>query len=117
MTCFWDGLRKGLNINKSNSEFIIYLKSNNTNNLDIICCDCNLSKKQLDENFQHIKEYDENSINNGYDCSTCDPFLILISHLYNININHNYNGYMIKYINNAECNTILFQSNSNHFWY
>ena len=117
MTCFWDGIRNGLNINKSNLEFILYLKSNNTKDLHIICNDCNLIEKQLDENFQHINEYNENNINNGYDCSSCDPFLILICHIYNININHNYNGFLIKYINNYDYKTILFQSNSNHFWF
>ena len=29
MTCFWDGLRKGLQITISNNDFIDYLKQNN----------------------------------------------------------------------------------------
>ena len=35
---------------------------------------------------EHIKEYNQNTISQGYLCSTCDPFLLLLSELFK---NHN----------------------------
>jgi len=117
MTCFWDALRSKLNIKDSNEIFIINLKSKNNKNKNILWNNTSLSDKQLEENYMHVREFDEKKINNGYDCSICDPFLILISTIYNVSINHNFNGVIINYKNNAESEKILnFQSNNNHFW-
>lgn len=94
-----------------------------------------LTKQQLKENMEHITSFDIKSIHRGYDCSCCDPFLILISKLFEVNIYHTYNGVLIKY----ECyvapappappappavppraiyaqRTIKFTSNNKHFW-
>jgi len=117
MTCFWDAIRNKLNIKDSNETFIKNLKSKNNKNTNILWNDTSLSDKQLEENYVHIREFDDKKINNGYDCSVCDPFLILICNIYKVSIIHNYRGIIINYKNNDKPEKILnFQSNNNHFW-
>lgn len=117
MTCFWDSLRNGLQLNISNNEFINNLKDKNTaNNTNILWNNISLTKKQLEENYIHVRDFDIQTINNGYYCSVCDPFIILICDIYNINIHHNYNGYLMKYTHINKYNTILyFNSDKGHF--
>lgn len=115
MTCFWDALRSRLNLNISNQEFIQYLKKNNKENVSVLWNSGELTKKQMEENYEHIRDFNEYRINNGYDCSICDPFLILISELYNVNINHNYNGYNMEYTKNKSERTLNFYSDIGHF--
>lgn len=116
MTCFWDGIRSKLNINSNNSDFISDLKYKNNKRHEIKWNNIEFTKKQLEENYQHIKDFDEKNISNGYDCSVCDPFLILICDLYNISINHNFNGFIMNYQNKNASKTVNFFSNSGHFW-
>ena len=93
MTCFWDALRTKLHIKRkmNNSKFIDYLKESNKEQTAVLWNNSKLSKKQFEENYEHIKDFDKNTIRNGYDCSICDPFLILICDIYSVNIIHNYN--------------------------
>ena len=76
------------------------------------------TEKQLVENYDWVKSFDITQINQGYWCSICDPFLSLISELYCINIEHNYNGFLMKYTNqeNLENKTIYVSSDKGHFW-
>jgi hypothetical protein len=115
MTCFWDALRDKLNIKKNNKEFISHLKGCNKKDNSILWNDVKLTQKQLEENFEHIRDFNEKNINNGYDCSICDPFLILICEIYNVNILHNYNGYKMKYTKEGGNKTLNFNSNTGHF--
>ena len=115
MTCFWDGLRQGLKLNNSNKDFITYLQSNNKKVDTILWNNESLTKQQIDENYQHIKDFDMRYICNGYDCSICDPFLILITELYQVNINHNFNGYIMTYSKSNNTTTIYVSSNLEHF--
>lgn len=119
MTCFWDGVRKGLQITISNNDFIDYLKQNNKleEQSHILWNNIELTTKQLQENQQHIVDFNINTIQRGYDCSICDPFIILICQLYLVNINHNFNGYLMKYTHNIVNNykTLEFKSDKRHF--
>lgn len=125
MTCFWDGIlhhlkdddfQKVFQINKpSNKDFVKLLKNNNRKTKNIKWNGETLSVKQLEENFIHIKDFNENSINKGYLCSICDPFLILISEIFILNINHNYCGNIMKYTNNQGTKILNFKSNKGHF--
>lgn len=126
MTCFWDALRAKLHIKKkmNNSQFIDYLKESNKKQTAVLWNNSKLSKKQFEENYEHIRGFDKNTIRNGYDCSICDPFLILICDIYNVNIIHNYNGHKMIYTNckneckntgTNNCNTLSFKSNTGHF--
>ena len=116
MTCFWDALRSKLNIKTTNIEFILDLKKKNRKSSNILWNNIELTKKQLEENYQHIQDFKEKEISNGYYCSVCDPFLILICDLFKISINHNFNGYNMNYQNKQSSKTVNFFSNSGHFW-
>lgn len=139
MTCFWDGILHHLkeddfervfNCKKNNTrtrteEFVkllqIKIKETKKDKYIIQSQDIRwngeeLSKQQIDEIYIHITEYNEKSVYGGYFCSTCDPFLIYICILFNVNINHNYCGYEMKYTNKNAKRTLKFKSNRGHFW-
>jgi len=139
MTCFWDGILHHLkendfktvfncskNINRKLRENFVKLlqkklKDNSKDkfiiqNQDIKWNGENLSKQQIEENYIHIKDFNSKSVYNGYLCSVCDPFLIYISILFNVNINHNYCGHVMKYTNINSKRTLKFKSNRGHFW-
>ena len=124
MTCFWDGILnrlthedfKQFNIQKpKNKEFVLFLKSRNKQTRNVSWNDESLTKKQLEENFTHVKDFDVNTIKGGYFCSTFEPFLFLVSQLFQVNINHNYCGHMIQYRINEEDRILQFTSNKGHF--
>ena len=128
MTCFWDSILTALNnddfriidpnIKKmNNKDFVIFLKNNNTKTINITWNGEKLTDKQLEENYQHIKDFNPSSIYNGYFCSTCEPFIFLVSYLFKVNINHNYRDNIMKYrIENAR-KTFIFGNNTGHFYY
>jgi hypothetical protein len=124
MTCFWDGILKRLsnedfkkfNINKPrNKDFVVFLKNHNTKTTNVKWNNEKLTEKQLEENITHIKDFNVKSIGGGYLCSTCEPFLFLVSHLFNVNINHNYCGHVMKYRINDKNRILNFKSNKGHF--
>ncbi len=119
MACFWDGLRKSLKININNSEFVCFLKENNKKTTNVTCQGNPLSTNELKENKEHINIYKKENISKGYDCSTSDPFLLLICEIYKVNIDHSFNGYLVKYKNiciDLNVNIHNFKSNKRHFW-
>ena len=107
MSCFWDSLIKKLDKNDITNYFKINnikpeelaqkLKDSNRLVNTILVNDCIITKNQQKENFEHINNFDINTINNGYLCSTFDPFLILISDLLSITISNNYVNTIIIY--------------------
>ena len=127
MTCFWRGVLTALNkrifVYKINNpkprEFISVLKLNAIKTKDVLWNGNSLTEKELNENLQGIKELNINEINRGYDCSTCDPYLLLICQLFKVHINHDFNGARIEYRYNSpdeSIQTIHFKSDSGHFW-
>ena len=125
MTCYWDGLLRSLdqedltllnsNKNINNIDFILLLKKNNKLCENVKWQNNFLSKKLLEENYEMIKDFNENNINQGYDCSSCDPFMILLCELFKININYDYNGNNIQYMIDNSRKTIKYSSNQSHF--
>ena len=106
MSCFWDSLIQSIsnedktnffNNNLNPNDFAKTLKKKNTLTLNVTWNNENLTTQFLDENKQAIDSYDTNTIYNGYYCSTCEPFLFLLSELLNIEIQHNYNNNLIYY--------------------
>lgn len=119
MSCFWDGLRSKLQILAiTNTDFVKHLKEQNsfvyTN--QVKWQGATLTRKCRIENYYHIKHYDTRTINNGYLCSVCDPFLILICALFQTNIIHNFNGVCVRYTTDTSKNTIHCKSDANHFF-
>tara|TARA_B100000401_G_scaffold223105_1_gene150951 strand:- start:2741 stop:3124 length:384 start_codon:yes stop_codon:yes gene_type:complete len=125
MTCFWDGILNTLTNEDfekfkfkkmPNSEFVLFLKKFNKKTENVNWNNEKFSDRQLDENFTHIKDFDYQSIRNGYDCSTCDPFLILICELFCVSIVHNYIGNKLYYNHSNPKRVLNFGSNSGHFY-
>ena len=123
MSCFWDSILKKLNKNDlqkykihNNQELVTYLKNNNCSTDNVLCNNQKLSNKQKEENKEHIQCYQTNTISQGYLCSTCDPFIILICEIFKVNINHNYNNIIINYTIKNSRKTLNFKSNKSHFF-
>lgn len=124
--CFWIGLLSKLSnidfqyafkINKPNiDKFINILQENNTNTEFVLWQNELLSSNELKENFIHVKEFNKNTINQGYLCSSCDPFLLLITYLFHIELVHQYCGHSIIYTVKNPRKTVNYYSNSHHFW-
>ena len=98
-----------------------------------------LSEKLIEESFDHVKDYLQNNdnnknnnnvnndnnnseiniqniINSGYLCSVCDPFLILICELFELEIEHLYMGNVMRYKNIGGGRRIIkFSSDQGHF--
>ena len=125
-TCFWEAIIKRLDVRDlreflpnqrgiSPDMFVLRLKSLNLKTNNVLWNGEKLSEKQLEENFIHIKDFNENSIDNGYLCSICDPFIVLICELFIVNINHNYCDYLMTYTNSNSIKTLNFKSSKSHF--
>ena len=113
MTCVWNSLIAGipneifqdLKLGKCRNkkrratpeQFVTYLKNKATKISSVKINDEGLSQKQVEENYEHVKNFDTNSIHKGYYCSACDPFLILVCGLFNCSINHHYLDTVINY--------------------
>ncbi|AYV78794.1 MAG: hypothetical protein Edafosvirus34_4 [Edafosvirus sp.] len=134
MTCFWKGIIKELgskrikNFLESESKvaihknkiirFIELLKQKNIETVDVRWQNKEISDLELKQNIIHIENIDVKKINDGYDCSTCDPVLLLICQLFQVNIFHDYDGIKIEYINKKlkdNTNKLNFISDINHF--
>ena len=125
MTCFWDGILNTLTnedfrpfgySKMPNTEFVLFLKKFNKKTKNVTWNSEKFTEKQLEENFTHIRNFDYRSIRNGYDCSICDPFLILVSELFNISIIHDYRGNVMRYDNQQSKRVVNYGSNSGHFF-
>ena len=124
MTCFWDGILKGLNsaglVSEGSIEKLIeFLKKNNKMTNNIIWNDEKLTEKEKIVNFQTVKNFDIGGIYNGHLCSTCDYFLLLICEIFCIDINHFFLNKLMTYRNkvNKTKRTITFHSDRGHFWH
>jgi len=125
MSCFWDTLIN--KINKNDIHNVLKIDNINPTNFakelikknklvnTILVNNKETTKNQQKENYEHIKDYDISTINDGYNCSTFDPFLILISDLFSITINNNYDNNLIIYKPIAHSRYIIeLKNNKSH---
>lgn len=130
MTCFWDGILRGLKADdfeyirekKSSRENFINMLKNHCkksvdNNKDYILWNNGiLSKKEWEEHDEAINCYNVAGIRSGHLTSTCDSFLLFICYLFDISIVHRYMNTSIHYINKSKSRkTLKFSSNRGHF--
>ena len=126
MTCFWKGIMGGL----TNKDFTIYgeTKTTNSNLIQLLqkknkqteqvyWNDQSLRKRELEENFTAVQNYNINTIQNGHLCSTCDYMLLLICDIFNINIHHKYLNKTMTYTKPTNHQALFVQSNKGHFWF
>ena len=118
MSCFWDTLLQKLNSNKfnSNKDLILFLKNNNCKKKNVLWNNTDLLDLQYIENFNHIKDFNEDLINNGYDCSSCDPFLLLICELFELEIINHFNNTIINYKHKNYKKNIKINNDKGHMW-
>lgn len=126
MTCFWTGILHqltnadlmtiGLSDKSSNQNLVNQLKARVTKTTGVLWNGSELSDKELEENLEHIRDFNVNSINHGYLCSSCDPFLLLLAKLLNVNIHHTFLRASINYSVTNPTKTLHFASNQSHFW-
>ena len=128
MSCFWDSIRNEITIedfnnylnckNKPNAKnFADLLKNNNKKTINIHWNNIILTEKQLDENYEAVNCYNINTVNEGYFTSTFEPFLFLVAELFEVTIEHCYNGYNQVYENKKKSRFIMrFGSNTGHFY-
>ena len=121
-------------IKKTNlSDMILLLIKYNRKCTNVKWNDEKINDKIIAESFDHVNEFLKNNgnkeinidndiniqniINDGYLCSICDPFLILICELFELGIDHRYLGNVMKYRNMDGGNRRIvgFTSDHGHF--
>ena len=122
MTCFWDGLMKGLGPimgQRRAREQLIQDCRKVRSFGDVRVLENNrlipISKRMTQEFIDHMAELKINQIQNGYWCSTCDPFLAAVSQIYRIDIVHKYLGTTLLYNNVKAKKRMIVSSNRGHF--
>jgi len=123
MTCFWDAILSsmssddftllGLN-DHCRDNFIGKLKELNKQPNTI----WNNTELRIQEKLEHVEAvncYIVSGINNGHLTSICDSFLLLLSDLLSVDINHWYRSHMITYKCKSPRKTLTFKSNTHHF--
>ena len=126
MTCFWDSILSSLHVDdfkyincnkKPNKKKFIELLKNKNRLIDNCFWQNNeLTKQEKEEHYEAIKCYNINKIQGGHLTSVCDSFLLLISDLFDINIEHLYLNTNIVYKNKKNVRkTLKFSSNRGHF--
>jgi len=136
MTCFWDGImsqlsKEDFSILQSSDgicmhgkcsvkELVILLQSKNILTNDVLWGVMNnqlavISPKELGEHYNAVTDYNPLHVNNGHLTSTCDYFLLLLTQLLNIRIEHNYLKTIIIYTVDNPRKTWKFSSNRRHF--
>ena len=136
MTCFWDGLINALGepllkqvlkctIKKkitSPKKFVKALKQKNEPTKDVEWNGPPMTEefreKFLEENRKFIKEFDVDSIDDGYYCRADDPFLFLVSQLFGVTIEHDLVGNRMTYTNTRtpDGKVLRLVSNRGHLW-
>jgi hypothetical protein len=129
MSCFWDGLSAAIlaiiptHLRQrgtfTNQDLFKFLKKHNQLVKNVRVNNETITDQQQRENFEAIQGLSINSLPNGYWCSTCDPVLILVSQLFNVDIEHKYLGVRIFYKNigvTDPTRVIRVASDYGHFW-
>ena len=123
MSCFWNAIIRetkqsqykqyGYQKPKNANELIGFLKQNNTKCKGVTWNSEELTNQFLDECQQSIKEMHDRA-ENGYLCSSCEPVMILICYLFKMDIDHKYNGNLMKYRIRSPIGKLSFRSNKSH---
>ena len=126
MTCFWDGIMKGLKDEdfqmlgetKTNRlDLIKILKKYNRETKNVLWNKKTIQPVELKENKIAVQNYNEKGIRNGHLCSTGDYMLLLVCDLFDINIEHKFLNTIIQYEKPNNSKKIWVQSDKRHFWF
>jgi hypothetical protein len=125
MTCFWDSIVGSLDSEDllilghhrriPATVLVATLKSKNTLTKTLWQGEP-LRDQERREHYQAIREYDPAKIRHGHLTSTCDSFLLLLSHLLRVNVRHRFLNTTISYTTvGTPRKTLKFSSNRGHF--
>jgi len=126
MSCFWDALirelsdaeatRAGLAGHKRPTEFARQLISLAASSFVLTKWQGReLTEQQRRENAAAVAAYDVSNVNNGYYCGSCDPFLLLLSHLAGVHIRHRTPSGTFEYTSQyPDARWMELRSTSNH---
>jgi hypothetical protein len=123
MTCFWDSILSSLSDEdlqilgtvRKRENVISGLKKLNKITTSL-WQGIDLSSKERKEYFNAVNDYNIKDICNGHLTSTCDYFLLLISDLLKLSIEHRFLNVSIRYSPIDPIRRhVKFKSNSGHF--
>jgi len=123
MTCFWDSILASLSdedlqilgTDRKIEHLITVLKKKNKKTTSLWQGN-DLSLKERKEYFDAVEDYNIKDIYNGHLTSICDYFLLLISDLLDLSIEHHFLNIKIVYIPSGNIRRhIRFKSDSGHF--
>ena len=101
-----------LNFNVDRKNLLSHIKTNNKKTNTVKWNGEPILEKMQNENYEAVAII--NIDNNGYFCSTCDPLMLIICELYNVSIEHSFNGHNIKYTMTNSKHLIKLSSNCGH---
>lgn len=129
MSCFWKGILAAItpivpDVKRSPSSLIEWFQTK-ASKIDCVQIQQSvywqnfpLSIRLLEENRDWILRYESKRANSGHLTSTCDPFLIVLCYVLNVDIDHLYLSSKIEYRNISKTKSkwrLIFRSNSGHF--
>ena len=126
MSCYWDALirelsdeeakRAGLDGRKSPREFAQRLKDLAPSAFVMTKWQgSDISEQQRRENAAAVAAYDVATVNNGYFCGSCDPFLLLVSHVAGVHIRHHTPTGTFEYTSQyPQSRWMVLRSTTNH---
>jgi hypothetical protein len=129
MTCVWTALLAGLpadlfpGARKPPPEmFVSMLQAANRPTVRVCVNGRHLSDRNIDENMEWVRNLDPRGVHGGYQCSTADPFLLLVCELFHVNIEHSFTGLShgqwvqstIRYTHDAPHRLLRVISNQGH---
>lgn len=127
MTCVWNALLQKIQTNDLKTllgvtnhtphELVKALKAKNCATVGVKWQGTELTRQQISENMKHVEVHDIGSIGNGYDCSACDAYMILVCYILKVRILHQYLNTQIVYDPPGPSRyTLSFANNAGHFW-
>ena len=97
-------------------QFMIKIKEYNRETPNITWQNEKITELQQKENIERISCIEINKLGSGYLCSSFDPLLFLYCELFNVSIDCDFMGTLIKYKNIKHSNRVIhFSCSSSHF--
>ena len=106
----------GFSKRPSAKQFMGKMKEYNRKTPNVTWQNDKLTEKQQEGNMERIDNIEVNQIGSGYLCSSFDPLLFLYCELFNVSIDCNFTGTLIKYKNVSRSDRVIHYScSSSHF--
>lgn len=125
MSCYWDALIRELSSEEADRaglggrgprEFAQRLKELAPSSFVMTKWQgSDISEQQRRENAAAVAAYDLSTVNDGYLCGSCDPFLLLVSHVAGVHIRHHTPQGTFEYTSqHPQARWMVLRSTTNH---